>query len=683
MSTYVKRNGKYYNVNRKVEFETEFRETNQGMRVKCRKLGKKMRNARCVTVLTGAGISTSAGIRDLRTGLSTMVRCGPGTNAPLLAKKLLKRRAIQHKERVYGKHMALAADMQMQKYYKIDASHAQPTLTHMSLVSLFVRDLVRYVVTTNIDGLHRKSGFPNAHVVELQGDPYIERCTTCGHIFVRDFHVVENLGSKFKRRKGSHLTGRKCRMEDCDKGLLEDLLVNEGEVISPEVFSDASSMVLESDLVICIGSSLREQPLRVLLKKAYEAHGTEIVIINLMRTPLDYMADLRIFGDSDEAISLLLQEQSPPMNQPVFQITRNIRIGNTYVKPETGIFSAPGLNVPLHAHADIYCEVMDQDGVIISCIQQMEVDLPQVYAVYGATHCIVGVGERDLRQEKNSGTVAYRLEPALYDGNVGIKLMLRPRFGEPPIFFSHHILLNETGSFRTYKVIYDVYSGLWSKPQLVEASHSRFSLSRMSTAGGKSDSLPSLHSTTSGDDRVSSSGSYLTSQGGISHVPVTPIKTPPLSGGMYGEFGKLPLSSDSLIPPMSSGSLNLNNEQWPPVRPYSGQQNLQSRSGVSSGGSSFVTVRPLTGTIRPMTGVSIPMSREEMDAINRPLTGTEDNNTEPTIPYSPIVKNKADNKARAISPPPRINETKKVIKKRVRTPNPALKFHELGQYKKS
>ena len=56
MSTYVKRNGKYYNVNRKVEFETEFRETNQGMRVKCRKLGKKMRNARCVTVLTGAGI---------------------------------------------------------------------------------------------------------------------------------------------------------------------------------------------------------------------------------------------------------------------------------------------------------------------------------------------------------------------------------------------------------------------------------------------------------------------------------------------------------------------------------------------------------------------------------------------------------------------------------------------------
>ena len=82
-----------------------------------------------------------------------------------------------------------------------------------------------------------KVAFQNAYVVELQGDPYIERCTRCGHIFVRDFHVAETLGSKFKRPKGSHLTGRKCRMENCAKGMLEDLLVNEGEAIAPEVFS--------------------------------------------------------------------------------------------------------------------------------------------------------------------------------------------------------------------------------------------------------------------------------------------------------------------------------------------------------------------------------------------------------------------------------------------------------------
>ena len=678
MSTYVKRGGRYYNVNRKVEFETEFRETNQGLRVKARELGRKMRKARCVSVLTGAGISTSAGVRDMRTGISTMVRCGPGTNAPLLAKKLLNRRSVQHKQRVYGKHLALAADMQMQKYYKVDTSYAQPTLTHMSLVSLFTRDLIRNVITTNIDGLHRKSGFPNAYVVELQGDPYIERCTRCGHIFVRDFHVAETLGSKFKRPKGSHLTGRKCRMEDCAKGMLEDLLVNEGEAIAPEVFSDASSMVLESDLVICIGSSLREQPLRALLKKARQSPGTEIVIVNLMRTPLDHLADLRIFGDSDEVISLLLQEQSPPLNQPSFQITRNIRVGNTYVKPQAGMFAAPDLNVPLHPHADLYCEVMDQDGVIISCVEQLEVDLPREYAAYGPAHCIVGVGEKDLRQEKNSGTVAYRIEPALYDGNVGIKLQLRPRFGEPPIFFSHHILLNESGSFRTYKLVYDVYSGNWSKPELIEASHSRFSLSRMSSAGAGSESLPSLHATTS-EGRGSSSESYVTSRGGLYSAPmgppITPIKTPPIGRTESASSFEHKLHSrGSFVPPASSGSLNFNEDQWPPVRPFSGQTNLYSRSALSSGGSSFVT-RPLTG-IRPMTGVSVPMSREDIETLNRPLTGTED--LKDSTAYLQAEKSSAQNE---VSSSGNKQGPKEKTFKRVRSPNPSFKMHDKGKYK--
>ena len=64
------------------------------------------------------------------------------------------------------------------------------------------------------------------------------------------------------------------------------------------------------------------------------------------------------------------------------------------------MFAAPDLNVPLHPHADLYCEVMDQDGVIISCVEQLEVDLPREYAAYGPAHCIVGVGERICARKK-------------------------------------------------------------------------------------------------------------------------------------------------------------------------------------------------------------------------------------------------------------------------------------------
>ena len=50
------------------------------------------------------------------------------------------------------------------------------------------------------------------------------------------------------------------------------------------------------------------------------------------------------------------------------------------------MFAAPDLNVPLHPDADLYCEVMDQDGVIISCVEQLEVDLPRNMPT--AMHCI-------------------------------------------------------------------------------------------------------------------------------------------------------------------------------------------------------------------------------------------------------------------------------------------------------
>lgn len=598
MTTYVKRNGRYVNVRRKDEEDLEFRETNQGLRLKARELGRRMRRARCVTVLTGAGISTAAGVRDLRTGIATMTRAGPGTKAPKLAKRLIKRRAMH--QHVFGHRLALAADLQMKKHDKVESSNAAPTLSHMALVSLYNRNLVRYVVTTNIDGLHRKSGFPNENVVELQGDPYIERCTSCGNIFVRDFHVAQTLASRFKRKRGEHLTGRKCRLEECNKGWLEDLIVLEGEAIAPEVFADASSMVLESDLLIVMGSSLREQPLRALLKKT----TGEVCVINLMRTPLDDLVDLRIFGDCDEVMSLVLQEQDPPMALPTFQITRHFRVGNTFVKPLEHAFAAPGLQAPLHPHADVYAEVMDGDGVIVSCIGLLELDLPSEYRMYGSTHVTVGVGEKDLRQERNSGTVFYRIEPALYDGVVGIKLELRPRFGEPPLYFSHNLLLAEEGAFRTYKVTFDVASRTYSQPEIVEASHSRYTRSLLSRATSSSSSLPTLHSLNT---------PYSGSTPSLPNTPGSPAVH--RAGSAAGTLGSSSGGSCPRFNPGSPYTPPSTGEEWPPLRPYSGQQMLYSRGNLSSGGSSF-GIRPLTG-IRPMTGVSMASGL-------RPMTGTEE-----------------------------------------------------------
>ena len=60
----------------------------------------------------------------------------------------------------------------------------------MAMSTLIRRGDASHVVTTNLDGLHRKSGLQHhAQLTCLHGDIYIERCTGCGFEFERDYHV--------------------------------------------------------------------------------------------------------------------------------------------------------------------------------------------------------------------------------------------------------------------------------------------------------------------------------------------------------------------------------------------------------------------------------------------------------------------------------------------------------------
>jgi mono-ADP-ribosyltransferase sirtuin 6 len=103
----------------------ELVETPDDLARKARELADLIKQSKHFIVFTGAGISTSAGIPDFR---------GPEGAWTLQAQ---------------GRQRTSAATSTLQ---------AIPTATHMALVELQNRGLMKYLISQNCDGLHRRSG---------------------------------------------------------------------------------------------------------------------------------------------------------------------------------------------------------------------------------------------------------------------------------------------------------------------------------------------------------------------------------------------------------------------------------------------------------------------------------------------------------------------------------------------
>jgi NAD-dependent SIR2 family protein deacetylase len=68
----------------------------------------------------------------------------------------------------------------------MELNNAYPSLTHMALVELSNKDRLKYVISQNVDGLHRKSGIPPEKMAELHGNSNLEKCIKCGKEYMRD-----------------------------------------------------------------------------------------------------------------------------------------------------------------------------------------------------------------------------------------------------------------------------------------------------------------------------------------------------------------------------------------------------------------------------------------------------------------------------------------------------------------
>eukprot|EP01113_Clastostelium_recurvatum_P017616 TRINITY_DN2074_c0_g1_i2.p1 TRINITY_DN2074_c0_g1~~TRINITY_DN2074_c0_g1_i2.p1 ORF type:complete len:376 (+),score=85.38 TRINITY_DN2074_c0_g1_i2:114-1241(+) len=264
----------------------EYFETKDDMRAKAVRLAALIRESRHVVIYTGAGISTAASIPDYR---------GPQGVWTLLAQ---------------GKRPTM----------KITLEQATPTYSHMAIVELLRAGMCKFVVSTNLDGLHVRSGVPLDNIAELHGNIYKEVCDSCKEAHVRMFAVNKSSVRRW--------TGRLC--ESCKTGRLRDSIVNFGENLPKKDLRDAAEHSTKADLTIVIGSSMRVTPACDLPSYSY-SNGGRFCLVNLQKTGYDDVAKssggVRVFARCDEFMRLVMEElaiEVPPFVEEVKDLEKEL-----------------------------------------------------------------------------------------------------------------------------------------------------------------------------------------------------------------------------------------------------------------------------------------------------------------------------------------------------------------------
>ena len=286
-------------------------------------LAQHIVRARRVVVLTGAGVSTASGLRDQSSGLSCSdsVKAGPGRSAVANELASISRASLNSNGNVSAianKRLALASRLAASQHHVGSPVEALPSQAHMALVTMQREGLIHHVISTNTDGLHWRSGISPDALTTLQGNPYTEVCGDCGHQYLRDYLVraKSSLPRTHKRRRGSHVTGRYCTHPDCSGmmgSVLYDNMVLPKEAIDPHTMRRALLEIHQADVLLVLGSSLREEPALVCVERALKygkTGGTAykyVCMVSLQQTMHDDAVDLRVHSDVNLFLSQLCQ----------------------------------------------------------------------------------------------------------------------------------------------------------------------------------------------------------------------------------------------------------------------------------------------------------------------------------------------------------------------------------------
>jgi len=233
------------------------------------KLEDLIKKSKKIVFFTGAGISTNSGIPDFR---------GPKgvwkTSTPIYFQDFLssQEKRIESWERKFGNELSIDS--------------AKPNDGHKKIAEIMNRK-DSFLITQNVDNLHQNSGIDESSISELHGNATYAKCLEC-----KKRYELDKLKVEFLKTKEPPMCGQ------CD-GIIKTATISFGQAMPEEEMQISQRKAIESDLFICIGTSLAVFPAADLPLLAKET-GAVLVILNNEPTQMDQYADLVINRDISE-----------------------------------------------------------------------------------------------------------------------------------------------------------------------------------------------------------------------------------------------------------------------------------------------------------------------------------------------------------------------------------------------
>jgi len=228
--------------------------------------------------LTGAGVSVESGIPPFR---------GPGG---LWTK---------HGEPPLDGYQRFLADPKGYWEARLNApsevvqalARAHPNPGHYAMRELEQMGLLRWLITQNIDNLHRAAG--HQHVAEIHGNAQLLRCIRCHDRFPPDVIPIS-------------CEALPPRCPACD-GIIKADTVHFGEPIPLDVLEVCFREARQADCMLVAGTSALVYPAASFPQMVKE-RGGRLLEVNLYDTPLTPLADCSLKGPFGEILPSLVEQ---------------------------------------------------------------------------------------------------------------------------------------------------------------------------------------------------------------------------------------------------------------------------------------------------------------------------------------------------------------------------------------